>query len=365
MSDNEQNSSADKSHEPTPQKLKKSREQGDVPYSNEATSAATYAVFFLGILILAGWITMDVLSGLAPFLSNPEAFASAFSAGDARGAAAEITFRTFRSTLALLALLAIGAIVAVGTQRSFAFSPSKIKPKLSRLSIVDNAKQKYGPNGLADFVKKAAKLSAIMGILLFAVKDRFNDLPTLVGMPANSLPVYFFNEAIFFIGLITGVAVVIGGLDIPWRVFQHRKRLRMTHEEVKRENKETEGDPLMKSVRRQKAEAIATNRMMADVPSADIVIVNPTHYATALKWDRERGGAPICVAKGIDEVAARIRKTAAENGVPIRRDPPTARSIYALVDIGQEIKREHFAAVAAAIHYADQVRKDARKGRAQ
>lgn len=365
MSDNEQNSGADKSHEPTPQKLRKSREKGDVPYSNEATSAAGYAVFFLAILILAGWITMDVFSGLAPFLSNPETFAAIFTTTDAKGAAGEITFRTFRSTLALLVILSIGALVAVGGQRSFAFSLSKIKPKLSRLSIVDNAKQKYGPNGLADFVKKAAKLCAIMGILLFAVKDRFTDLPTLIGMPAHALPGYFFNEAVFFFGLITGAAVVIAALDLPWRIFQHRKRLRMTHEEVKRESKETEGDPLMKSVRRQKAEAIATNRMMADVPKADIVIVNPTHYATALKWDRHRGGAPVCVAKGVDEVAARIRKTAAEHGVPIKRDPPTARSIYALVDIGREIKREHFAAVAAAIHYADQARKDARKARSR
>ena len=365
MSDNEQNNGADKSHEPTPQKLRKSREKGDVPYSNEATSAATYGVFFLAILTISGWIGADLISGLAPLLSNPETFAAIFATNDAMGAAGEITFRTFRATIALLAILSIGALLAVGAQRSFAFSLSKIKPKLSRLSIVDNAKQKYGPNGLADFVKKAAKLCAIMGILLFAVKDRFTDLPTLIGLPAHALPSHFFKEAVFFFGLITGAAMLIAALDLPWRFFQHKKRLRMTHEEVKRENKETEGDPLMKSVRRQKAEAIATNRMMADVPKADIVIVNPTHYATALKWDRHRGGAPVCVAKGVDEVAARIRKTAAEHGVPIKRDPPTARSIYALVDIGKEIKREHFAAVAAAIHYADQVRKGARRGRSR
>ncbi len=99
---------------------------------------------------------------------------------------------------------------------------------------------------------------------------------------------------------------------------------------------------------------------MADIPKANVVIVNPLHYAVALQWEREKGGAPLCVAKGVDEVAARIREVAAANGIPIRRDPPTARSIHALVEIGQEIKREHYAAVAAAIHFADEMRKRAK-----
>ncbi len=365
MSDNEQPSADDKTHEPTQQKLRKSREQGDVPYSMEATSATTYAAFFLGILILSGWIGMDILAALTPFLSNPEAIHLAFSSPNQQDVAAELIFRTFRATLALLIIVMIGVFASATVQRAFAFSLSKIKPKWSRLSFVDNAKQKYGPEGLSEFVKKAAKLCAILGIILFAIKDRFFELPTLIGKPATALPTYFFKETIFFVGLITGVAALIGFLDLPWRQFQHRKRLRMTHEEMKRENKETEGDPMLKGARRQRAEAIATNRMMADMPNADIVIVNPTHYATALKWDRKGGAAPICVAKGVDEIAARIRKAAAEHGVPITRDPPTARSIYALVEIGQEIKREHFAAVAAAIHYADQVRKKKARAGAQ
>ncbi len=357
MSDNEQTSADDKTHEPTPQKLRQSREKGDVPYSMEATSAATYTAFFLAILIMSGWVGMDIFAALAPFLSNPEAVSLAFASPNHQEVAGEFVFRIFRATLALLFVLIVGVLASATVQRAFAFSLSKIKPKLSRISFVDNAKNKYGPEGLSEFVKKAVKLCAIMAIVLFAVKDRFFELPTLIGKPATALPTYFFKETIFFVGLITGVAALIGFLDLPWRQFQHRKRLRMTHEEVKRENKETEGDPMLKGARRQRAEAIATNRMMADVPDADIVIVNPTHYATALKWERDRGTAPICVAKGVDEVAARIRKAAAEHGVPIRRDPPTARSIYSLVEVGKEIKREHFAAVAAAIHYADQVRK--------
>ncbi len=357
MSDNEQSSNENKTQEPTQQKLRKSREQGDVPYSNETTAAATYAVLFIVIVTMSGWLSANIYAGLAPFFSKPETIAAALFSAPQPSETASLVFKLTKATLALMAILTIGVFLSVFAQRAFAFAPSKLKPKWSRISFVENAKQKYGPDGISEFLKKAVKLCAIMAIVLFAVKDRFFELHTLAGLPANALLEHLAQEAIFFIGLITAAAVLIAAVDLPWRYFQHRRRLRMTHEEVKRENKESEGDPMLKSARRQKAEAIAANRMMADVPKADIVIVNPTHYATALKWNRKNGSAPICVAKGVDEIAARIRQTAAEAGVPIKRDPPTARSIYALVDIGQEIKREHFAAVAAAIHYADQMRK--------
>ena len=135
----------------------------------------------------------------------------------------------------------------------------------------------------------------------------------------------------------------------------------MTHKELMDEFKEMEGDPHVKQERRQRGHEIATSRMMADVPTADVVIVNPTHYAVALKWDRTPGSAPVCVAKGVDEVAARIRATAEEAGVPIHSDPPTARALHATVDLGQEIAEEHYRAVAAAIRFADRMRKIARE----
>jgi flagellar biosynthetic protein FlhB len=111
--------------------------------------------------------------------------------------------------------------------------------------------------------------------------------------------------------------------------------------------------------RRQRGQEIATNKMLQDVPTADVVVVNPTHYAVALKWDRSVGRAPICVAKGVDEVAARIRDLAHENGVPVHSDPPTARALHAEVDLGQEISQDHYRAVAAAIRFAEGIRKKA------
>jgi flagellar biosynthetic protein FlhB len=134
----------------------------------------------------------------------------------------------------------------------------------------------------------------------------------------------------------------------------------MSHQEIREETKQSEGDPYMKAERRQRGREIATNRMLLDVPKADVVIVNPTHYAVALQWARTRGSAPVCVAKGQDDVALRIREIAAEAKVPIHSDPPTARALHAAVEIGHEIRPEHYRAVAAAIRFADRMRKAAR-----
>jgi flagellar biosynthesis protein FlhB len=135
----------------------------------------------------------------------------------------------------------------------------------------------------------------------------------------------------------------------------------MSRKDLTDEMKDSEGDPHVKGQRRQRAQDIATNQMLADVSGADVIIVNPTHYAVALKWKRGARTAPICVAKGVDEIAAQIRARAAEHGIPIHSDPPTARAIHAAVEIGAPIQAEHFKAVAAAIRFAEAMRSKARK----
>jgi flagellar biosynthetic protein FlhB len=154
--------------------------------------------------------------------------------------------------------------------------------------------------------------------------------------------------------------MVIGAIDYFWQYFEHIRTNRMSHKELTDEMKESEGDPYMKNERRRRGIDIALNRMIADVAKADVVVVNPTHYAVALKWARDQGSAPICVAKGVDEIAARIRAAAAEAGVPVHRDPPTARAIHATVELGAEIRPEHYRAVAAAIRFAERMRERAR-----
>lgn len=356
MSD-QKNESGEKSHEPTQQKLQKSREKGDVAYSTEATSAATYLAFFVALLVLSGWMMMHLMNVMTRFLAHPDDIGAHLLWSGDNGFFLQMGGQISMAVAPLIAMLIAGVIVSVMAQRAVAFAPSKIKPQWSRLSFVSNAKKKYGWNGIVEFLKSAAKLSAVLLILAFAYKDRFADLPSYAALPVSATMPLLFREAVFFCGLVTIAAMGIAAIDMPWQHFQHRNRLKMTHQELKEENKDTEGDPHLKGARRRRAEELATNRMMSDVPDADIVIVNPTHYAVALKWDREREAAPVCVAKGVDAIAARIREAAAVAGVPIKRDPPTARSIHAMVEIGEEIRKEHYAAVAAAIHYAEEMRK--------
>ena len=155
--------------------------------------------------------------------------------------------------------------------------------------------------------------------------------------------------------------MLIALADLLWQKYHHLQKLRMSHKEMQDESKESEGDPHMKGKRRQRAQEIATNQMLHDVPRADVIIVNPTHYAVALEWARKPGTAPVVVAKGVDDVARRIREVAAESNVPIHSDPPTARALHATVKIGHEIDPEHYRAIAAAIRFATEMRAKAKE----
>ena len=164
-------------------------------------------------------------------------------------------------------------------------------------------------------------------------------------------------------GLFWRIALIAGAIaaiDYIWQRADHARKLRMTHQELKEEQKQAEGDPMLKAQRRRRAEEIATNRMMLDVPKADVIIVNPTHYAVALQWRRGVDAAPKVTAKGVDGVAFRIRETAERAGVPVHSDPPTARALEATTEIGAEIAPAHYQAVAAAIRFAEAMREKAR-----
>ncbi len=259
---------------------------------------------------------------------------------------------------------AAAVLVLLVATRSFVVAPEKLMPKLNRISPLSNAKNKFGRNGLFEFAKSFTKLtiySIILGVFLW------QKLPEVIGTigiePAMATSVLL-ELCVQFFGIVLLIALVIGGIDFAWQYQEHLRKNRMSHKELMDEAKQSEGgDPHMKQQRRQKGYEIAMNQGgIQDVPDADVVVVNPTHYAVALKWSRLPGEAPICLAKGgVDEVAARIREVASEaGGVPIHRDPPTARSLHAMVEIGQEIHAEHYQAVAAAIRFAEKMRAKAK-----
>lgn len=350
-------SNEDKSFDPTEARIAKARRDGDVAQSREANAAAAYLGFYVAFLA-SGAILATVLRPLSALLREPVAYSTVLLRVPEPSAALMIAVGG--GAIAFLLMPALGAMLSLVAQRALAFAPSKLAPKLSRLAIVANAKQKFGPDGIAEFVKGALKLALIMaafGILLARGLERW---PSYAGAPSIAAPEMMQREVAVFLGLICLFSVLVAAIDLPWQFARHRKKLMMSVEDLKRESKESEGDPAMKQSRRQRAKALATNRMLLDVPTANVVIVNPTHFAVALKWAGPKSGAPTLVAKGADEMAAKIREIAERSGVPIRSDPPTARAIYSVVEVGREIRRSHYAAVAAAIIFAEKARRAAR-----
>lgn len=351
----------DKEHEPTQKRLDEARRKGDVPRSADLVTATGYAGFLL-VAVSVGPVTLGQLGTvlMAPLDRASSLAEDVFAGGGAPfgghllGAAAPI----LAPWVLVPALFALLALVA---QRSLVVAPSKLAPKLSRISPLSNAKEKFGRNGLFEFFKSFVKLllyTSVLGVYLIARTER------ILATPALSPGLVVIELGALVIGLLVIVLVIalaLGLIDLVWQRSEFLRRNRMSRKELMDELKESEGDPQMKQQRRQKAVAIAMNQMMADVPRADVVIVNPTHYAVALVWDREKGRAPHCVAKGVDEIALKIRTIAQEAGVPIQSDPPTARALYGSVEIGEEIRHEHYRAVAAAIRFADRIRQKARR----
>ncbi|MEZ5897740.1 MAG: flagellar type III secretion system protein FlhB [Parvularculaceae bacterium] len=358
MSGEDDNQGADKSFEPTQGRLDRARKDGDVAQSKEANAAAAY----VGLLIALSIVGADLAAKLAEIFTaawdHPDGLARAvFFSADAR---LELMVAVLKYTAPIFAAPALCVLASLAVQRALVFAPSKVKPKFSRLSAVKNFKQKFGPDGFGEFVKSAVKLVIVMAIFAAFAASKADDVFAYALMPAMAGATQISRTAVALLGVIALFSIVIAGLDLPWTFSRHKKRLMMSFEEVKREHKESEGDPALKHNRRARAQAIATNRMLLDVPDANVVIVNPEHYAVALRWDGPKTGAPVCCAKGVDALAAKIREIAAESGVPIRSDPPTARAIYAVVKVGEEVRREHYAAVAAAIHFAENIRQRAR-----
>lgn len=346
----------DKPFEASEQKLQKAREKGDVARSTELNVAAMYLGAFLAFGIGAGfavnhWLSMASRAMGVEGWPLEATFATASAVGRYAG----------WTTLGLATVPAVAILLILVLQKGLVFTPQKLAPDIKRINPIANAKQKFGMTGLITFGISLGKVALVCigGWMMFrALLDRLAGSAVGNGRWVADLG-FLLGRALL---LALAVSIVIGALDMGWRWFDHRRKNRMSRKEMEDEYKESEGDPHLKAARRQKAVDIATKQMLADVAKADVIIVNPTHYAVALEWKRGSGKAPVCLAKGVDEVAARIRERAKEHKVPIWSDPPSARAIHATVEVGREIRREHFAAVAAAIRFAEQMRQKAKAG---
>ncbi len=349
----------DKQFEPSQKKLDDARARGEIPRSSDLSTAAAYGGFALAITAGGGMILQAFGQTSMAILGQSDRLAPLILAhGVAPTAGLFAAYGTGAMPLVLVPALAV--LVILFAQSAIHFAPEKLGFKFSRISPFAAAKQKFGLDGLVEFLKNTAKMAivaVVLGVQLVADAPRV--LGSLAMEPAAIMAILLqmFQNFVF---LVLVIASVFGVVDYLWQRARHLKQNRMSRQEMTDEMKDSEGDPHIKQQRRQKGQEIATNQMLADVKGADVIIVNPTHYAVALKWNRAKGGAPICVAKGVDEVAAKIREKAAEAGVPLHSDPPTARAIFATIGLNEQILPEHYRAVAAAIRFAERMRKRAK-----
>ena len=351
---------SDKSHEPTQHKLDEARKKGEIARSADLNTAAAYGGFLLAA-VAAGAASVDrVSSAMMALLDRPGDLARLVFNGSAAAPLSGLMAAVGLGLLAWFLIPAACALAAVFAQRSFVVAPDKVRPKLSRINPLQNAKNKYGLSGLFEFSKSFAKLFLYSLLLGAFLVFRLSDMAGAVHAEPAIVGALMAQMLVEFMSVVLMIALAIGAVDYVWQYFDHLRKNRMSHKEIRDEHKQHEGDPHMKQERRQRATRIAGEQMMAEVPKADVVIVNPTHFAVALKWSRLPGAAPVCVAKGTDHMALAIRELAYTSGVPVQHDPPTARALFATTAIGQEISPDQYRAVAAAIRFAETMRRRAR-----
>ncbi len=346
-----------KTEEATPRKLEDARKKGDVAKTPDLASWLSLAGASAVILLGGGWFTTHLAQALAPFIASPHAMVGALHAG----AGVEIGARAIWAAVPLLGALALATIAggAGGNliQSGLLFTGEKLKPKLEKISPLKGAKRIFGPDGLMNFVKTFLKLAATVAVAWIVLKPHTRELEALAAMsPAAILPMAR-DLAVAIMGAVLAFLGVTAFVDWLWQRHRFAKRMRMTREELKEDYKQSEGDPHVKARLKQIRAQRSRQRMMQNVPKATVIIANPTHYSVALKYEPGEDAAPLCVAKGVDVLALKIREVGREHNVPIVEDVPLARALYAAIEVDEVIPREHYEAAAKVIGFVLNARK--------
>lgn len=341
---------SDRTEKATPKRREDARRKGQIARRPELASVAG---FLAALLMLRA--TGDSLTERALHLFK-SCMAGAGTSAPLTPVLAQKIFGDAALDLAALSLPVIAAVIAASLAANFAqggltLTPEALKPKLDRFNPTANLKRAFGSNGPVELVKGLIKISCLVLVGYAVFARSIKSVPALVGIP-SAQTLSALGAILYDIGLRTGGALLaIAAMDYGYGWYKHEKSLRMTKQEVKDEYRQQEGDPLVKSQRRRAARAITQRRIAVEVPRADVIVTNPTHFAVALRYDRQKDAAPTVVAKGADEMARRIREIAKAHGVAIVENPPLARALYRTVETGRVIPPEFFRAIAELLAY--------------
>jgi flagellar biosynthetic protein FlhB len=333
---------------PTAHRLAEARQKGDVPKSPDVASFATLAGAGTVVILMGGTAARLMTDSLLPFIARPDSI-------DLSGTGGVGVMRA-TATAVMPGFWVLGAAVTAGVaanvlQQGFIWAPSKLVPDPSRLSPMKGLERLFGIDGFVHFLKSLAKVTTLGFVAWMIVKPHASTWRNLSALDlAALLP---FSAEIFKALMIAALVVlaVIALADFLWQRQRFSARMRMSKEEVKEETRNSEGDPHIKAKLRQLRMQRQRRRMIQSVPKATIVVMNPTHYAVALRYVQGETAAPVCVAKGLDALALKIREIAEEHRIPVVEDPPLARALFAAMEVDDVIPKEHFQAVAKIIGF--------------
>jgi flagellar biosynthetic protein FlhB len=338
----------EKSLDPSQKRLQEAHDRGDVVKSQEVGTWFVMAGATLILLAFSGTASSGVLTTLRGLIAN--SYAIRVDGPGFIGVVAKLGREVIAATALPLSMLALAALVGSVIQHRPVWSAEALTPKFSKISPAAGLGRLASKQTLANFAKGLVKLGvfgAVIGALLWPERFRLEGLVTVD--PAAILAITHVL-AIKMLGTVVAMLAVVAALDYFFQYRQWFERQKMSVAELKEEFKQTDGDPAVKGKIRQIRQNRMRKRMMAAVPTASVVITNPTHYAVALRYERGMN-APICVAKGVDLIARKIREVAIEHGIPVVENPPLARAVHATVEIDQEVQPEHYKAVAEVIGY--------------
>ncbi|MFA7639624.1 MAG: flagellar biosynthesis protein FlhB [Parvibaculum sp.] len=339
---------SEKTEEPTHRKLEEAQKKGDIVKSQEISTWFVMLGGAVSIAMLAPSTAGSIMGSLKIFLAQPDAIP--MDAEHLRRIWLGIGRDVFGAVLGPLCILAGAALIGHLIQHAPVFTAENMKPKLSKISPKEGLKRLFGKKSLMNLAKGIVKIGVVGTVSFLIVWPERDRLALMMTWDvAQFLPTVHVMALKMFAGVIA-VMTVVAALDYFFERMQWMKKQRMSVQEVKDEYKQMEGDPTVKAKLRQIRVERGRKRMMAAVPTATVIITNPTHYAVALKYEQGMG-APVVVAKGVDAVAFKIREIGQDNNVPIVENPPLARALHATVEIDQEIKPEHYKAVAEVIGY--------------
>lgn len=334
-------------------RLEQAREEGRVPQSRELSAFLVLLAGAAGFWSIGDWLTRHAASILRHGLSFERR--AAFDVQAMSTAFLSLSWEALLLAAPMFILAIVGAVAAPIMLGGLVFSPNAMSLDFTRIDPVRGLGRIFSMQGVAELVKALLKAALVGGVVYWVVLHQQDALFALLSQPLETGLVSFGRMLSFaFLALVCGIAV-IAAIDVPFQLWQYYSKLRMTKEEVRQEGKEQEGDPQMKARIRSQQRELARRRMMAEVPKADVVVTNPSHYAVALKYDSKNMGAPQVVAKGMNLIAQRIRELAAEHGVPQLEAPPLARALYRHSDVGDQIPAALYTAVAEVMAYVYQL----------